>query len=752
MTNHFFRKLLATFSLLGVVTYGVVSACGGGDWDWDWWRGNSSFSPESYVDKSYSPLFFSRGEVFYGVGFDTKHNSRFNEDIVKDWSSYLKNKISTTDLEYFLLNAEAETALSELYKASVDKKDVAEWKNKLDIKDPKVKEFFTFMNYAKQVETGSISHYDYWDYENRDKTYLSWDLAQSLEKKYNTVKDSFLKNRYWFQTMKAYFYGDNPAEAIYFFENTKEKEPKNVLYYRALSYVAGVHYQNKDYTTANYLYSIVFDKCPEMRVVTAYNFHPQNQTDFNASLQIAKDTNEKAALWALLGYYADERTAIKEIFKIDPKSSHLDYLLTRLINKEESRLSDISFTNTVKYREDIKKRLDKESYALVSSIAKSQKTGKPYLWNIAAGYLETYNGNFRAAADYFKISESQIPNTALAKDQLRLLKLINTVSEMNAITVKDEQKLLPELQWLYFTLPNDVNAEASQFRYHQASAWSKKYIASLYNAKKNSVFSELFNRDNRFYANSKQLENMKTFLAKKDKTAWEQLAQNIYTVKLADIYEFQAITSTYNNKIDEAVAFMEKAENLKNTELYGNPFNGGIKDCHDCDHRAPQRIKYSKLNFLKKVKEMQDKVNSGEDVYNNSILLGNAFYNITHYGNARVFYEANIMAEDSSSPYVLEYNQKILLNCSIADMYYKKAFDAATTAEQKARCTYMRAKCERNTFYNQSGYKRYDYIRDRVLFKAWDGFKKLEKEYSNTRYYQQVINECGYFRKYLKME
>jgi len=34
---------------------------------------------------------------------------------------------------------------------------------------------------------------------------------------------------------------------------------------------------------------------------------------------------------------------------------------------------------------------------------------------------------------------------------------------------------------------------------------------------------------------------------------------------------------------------------------------------------------------------MQEKVAAKEEVYTNSLLLGNAFYNITHFGNARIF-------------------------------------------------------------------------------------------------------------------
>jgi penicillin-binding protein-related factor A (putative recombinase) len=85
-------------------------------------------------------------------------------------------------------------------------------------------------------------------------------------------------------------------------------------------------------------------------------------------------------------------------------------------------------------------------------------------------------------------------------------------------------------------------------------------------------------------------------------------------------------------------------------------------------------------------------------------------------------------------------------------MYYQKALVAAITNEQKAKCFYMISKCERNEYYNAK-YKLvtswWEISDDKINFLAWDGFKTLKKDYSQTKYYQEVINECGYFRTYV---
>ena len=154
---------------------------------------------------------------------------------------------------------------------------------------------------------------NYWDYDsNANQKTVDGKLVSLFEKRYNSEKDSFLKNRYWFQTIKALFYQGDYEKTVTFFNKTQNDVPKNTLYYRALSYLAGINYKNKNYALSNYQYSIVFNKCPTMRIVTAYCFHPQEETDWNQSLAMAKTNEEKAALWALQGYYNDEVRSIEK--------------------------------------------------------------------------------------------------------------------------------------------------------------------------------------------------------------------------------------------------------------------------------------------------------------------------------------------------------------------------------------------------------------------------------------------------------
>jgi hypothetical protein len=747
MMNLFSRNAIVGFSsLFFIVIYAVCSD--GGDWYNNY---GSNFAPETFVDKSYEPLFLS-GEMFYGdESYDDNHVNRFSDAIVKDWKGYLGNSMAEKEIRYFAIKDSSATDFWKICKDIQAKKKTSVWKNKFDIADVKVINFFNFLKAASKVDEFSMTRMS-WDYDSNQSASLpKLPVAEVkyIENTYNNFKDPFLKNRYWFLAMKANFYSVDKNNTILFFNKTQANVPKNTLFYRGMAYVAGVLYKSKDYARSNFLYSVVFDNCAELRKTTTYSFHPQDQKDFNLSLEMAKTNEQKASLWALYGYYADASEAVGKMYELNPKSEHLEFMLTRLINSEEASLNNLPFKNIPEYKKMIKDSLNKKSYNLITKIAQNKSTLKPYLWETAAGYYEIFNGDYAKANLYFNQAEKTMTKTDLSKNQLRLFRLINNIASTDKMNAKSEKLLLEELVWLYAL--GKKEDYSSKFRYSNAIGWSQNYISKLYNAQKDIVMEEMFVRNPDFYLNPTNLESMKAFFAKSNKSPWENMAASIYSVSEDDIYDYQAVTFTFKNDIDNAVIHMEKAPTANAVVLYGNPFNGNIKDCHDCDHVAYQKRKFTMLEFLKTVQEMQQNIKKGVDVYTNSLLVANAFYNISYFGNARLFYEGNIMGEYGNG-ISYEYNgisnkyYDMLCGNKYAKIYYEKALAAAQNKEQKAKCIYMLTKLERNIFYET---KDFDYS-DKA-FKAFEGFKKLKKDYADTKYYQDVINECGYFRTYAGM-
>lgn len=296
----------------------------------------------------------------------------------------------------------------------------------------------------------------------------------------------------------------------------------------------------------------------------------------------------------------------------------------------------------------------------------------------------------------------------------------------------------------------------------------RNYLSALYNAQKNLVMSEIICPQNGFYENINHSVAVEKFLLKTNKTPWEAFWTKEYRFTLGEIYESRAIYAFYKDDLDKAIAEMKKipfesqqiydeqakkmvSKQLKLSEssLPANPFNGFIQDCHDCEH-AKKRTPYTKISFLQKVKEMEEKLAKGEDMYNNALLLGNAFYSASYFGNSRAFYYNDIL-DETAGFFVNKQNVAILLNMTNAKKYYQIAQQHASTDEQRAKIAYMLAKVERNEFYNKQYYSEDNIYgvslwKNEIAFKDWQGFKELRK-YPHTQYYKDVIRECGYFRK-----
>ena len=747
MKNQFLQKLLVLFSTSTLLVYGTIYACGGGDWDWFY---DSNFAPEAFVGSAYTPLFLS-GDIFYD-GTETDFISRFDGEIITDWKGFLGDKMSDAQIKYFLIDSSYADVmiLKSFYKSGKSTAKVKRLKDRFDISDSKVKSFIEFLALAKDVEKVSVFS-DPWSYEALEYPILKdAALVANLKKMYQNENDAFLKNRYWFQYIKSLFYSRKYSEIVAFFEQTADNQPKNDLYYRAVGYVAGLHYKNQEYSKSNYLFSMIFDENVKMRKTALYNFHPQDDLEWANTLALAKSPKEKSALWALNGYYNDEVLAIRKIAELDPKNPNLDFLLTRVINKIESQIdTSLKDKSIVEYRQSVQKVVDPETLKLINSIASADKVESPYLWFSAQGYILSLTADFKAADKAFAQAEKHLPENNLAIAQLGLLKVVNRINATTTIKSGDIAQLTADFEWLTVEIPAQ---KIENLRYEKAIIWIKEYYSRLYKENENSVMAELFAPSKDFYTNEAEIEKMKILFTKTDKTKLEQLAINQYYVNFNDILNFQAKTAFYSDNVADAIVYMKNSGSLQNLEFQSNPFNAFIKDCNDCEHQKRQKRKFSKIDFLNTIQKMQLDLANNIDSHSNALLLGNAFYNTTFYGSGRAFYEGKIFGDASNIPAYEIWARDYITNMDLAKKYYSLAFKNATNDEQRAKSQYMLAKCERNEYFH-SKLKNTEYYyfwnAEEPNFIAWKGFKALKNEYRNTKYYQEVLQECGYFKTYV---
>ncbi len=748
MTHKSFKKWLTICGSLALLTVGykVVKACSDVI---EWFPYVTNITPESLAeDDAYKPFFYS---MFYYED-TTTHTSRFSDINVQEWYKYLNNKVDTATIARVMYRT-GKVGVGLLHsKMSVPSKQIADSLQRSFVQlhkgGERSKNFLAYLSLALQAESYASPPEQGWYYDySQPKVSALNGLEAKLMQAFSNEKDAFIKERIWFQLVRYYFFYDQ-QKGISFFEKTKHDFSPSNIYYRTLSYAAGCYYKLKQYPTANYYYSLVFEGNNRLKTTAHWSFHPQEESDWNATLLMAKTANEKATLWEILGLsYSDELRSMKEIHKLLPNSAKMNTLLIRLLNISELNYGEVTA--------DSARQVLKESYDWISLRANDGKVHNPFLWNVSAGYLAFLMHNYSDANTFYQKAKSTLnTNNELAANQLRLLVLINEVARLERITANDENRLLPDLQWLYF-FSNEDYYSTDVFRTLHAQNWIRQTLSQKYLAQGDAVKAQCFVFDRAFYTNAQNLVNYQAFIQKSKLTAYDAFCHKQTTVKLADLYDYQAVKEVLKD------GDLQKASNWfalsgYTVVLLGNPFNGKIQDCHDCDHAAPQRVKYTKGKLVQKLIEMKGYIAEGKDVYNNALLVGNAFYNMSFYGNARYFYEGTIIGNGMHQPEYIDFRfRRQLTDNSVAYKYYQLALQNATNDEQRARCLYMMAKCERNHWYNRTiyqftdnEYSYYDYYSS-PHFVRWNSFTQM-KPYAHTKFYKDAIRECGYFRKAMK--
>lgn len=678
--------------------------------------------------------------------------------IVDEWYSYFNGCIEKSSLSYLLTTANP-GEIDSVYNHYKGKIAVLPSKmpqlKALKSDKKKINAFFDYLLLAKSAETFAATDITLgWDPQPQVATPVS--LEAPLLKQFKKAKDPFIKQRLWFQLVRYYYFTERTdsnvtsasSKTLYTFNSYKNVFPQNMMYYRTLGYVAGWYHKNKDYAMSNYLYSLCYSYSKEAKVPAKWSFRPQEEADWVKTLALAKTTTEKVTLWHLLGIYYDPQRAVREIIKLDPKSEKLDLLLSRIVNTTEYNLGN--FYQSTPDTAAIQNL--KENTVLVSDIALKNNTAKPYFWNLAAGYLNFMNRDYTAARSFYNAASPQLPKTdRLVMAQYKILDWTLYVRSLKKIDATAEAQMIEPLNW-FANLKQEKDTIPS-LRFYKALDESISDISDLYKKQGDLVKANAFKSYTSFYTDNNRIEQMKVLLQKQHKTTFEQAMLRYYPFDLHDLNYHQSQVLTYQDKIDEAIFRMNESKS-GGFLMPANPFNININDCHDCDHSLKQTKQLYALDVLKAMQSMKAQISQGKNVYNNAYLLANAFYNISFYGNSRQFYQADVMQAEGNTPFEIPSAfRSMLLSNKIAEKYYLMAAGAAKTKEQKARCMFMAGKCDLNEHYNlvynkpeNANSSYWDVDIDPVFFTKY--FSVLKNQYRDTRFYEEAIKECGYFRSY----
>ena len=764
------QNYLSIFTLslmLGIAGMGaqIAFATGGGDYCDDM-ECNSFFAPEVIDNPSESPMFRSQ-HFFYGYARDRGH-ARGSVDTANlfEWQSYFNYKLSQEQLKFLVYKMSLEDVrnLARTIKDTYEYPLTAEAKAIGDVlirsfEKNRVLEVLAYLDFAKTAEPlfTRKSGYDSWDSQSIATS--AFPEAQSLVKtsqaRLMATADKFLQARYRFQMIRVMCYSGQYADAQKYYEENigTFDEDSRTIKFRFMSAASGAFYKDKKYSMANYLNSLIYDRSIELKRGAFFSFHPQEEADFRETLNLAKTSHQKQVVWQMFGVYADGLTAITEIYKLDPASNLLPLLLVREVNKAEEDWSShhngmeagfdsITRGNTRDDREVIgKKRLE-----LIKAIADAKNTYRPNVWNLAVGHLLALGGDSAEAERYLQLALNDSDRSPSFRNQLRMSFLFARNRGMKTVDPAQESYLGHELKWL----AKFKGSDQDQFRAETLNNWSRKFLSKLYADASDSLRSlMLWDRPKGAeYRSQSFLDSLMAFRQKASGSSlFDQMLALTYPYSNEQLQELKGINFAFDGQMAEAKDSFSQSGELGLIKMGKNPFETRMKDCFECNDKVPTPD-LTRMDFVAKMVNLKlESAGANEKAAQASLELGHGYYNISHYGVNRDFSGTRYSNFPSRGKngrvdsHAKDYSQ------DRAEAAYVAASKISKDKEFQAKALFQAAKAEQNRWYvqNREANGDIDLPQPRVYF------QQLKNGYADTKYYQEIIGECGRFRRYIGM-
>jgi hypothetical protein len=343
-------------------------------------------------------------------------------------------------------------------------------------------------------------------------------------------------------------------------------------------------------------------------------------------------------------------------------------------------------------------------------------------------------GDSQSAEAYILKASKSMPDVPELRAQARMSLLFARVRAIQSIDRPQEPYLAQEFPWL------QKLAAANNDRAGNLNKWTLEHLSDVYLKGGDTIRSLMLNDAprNDMYRSVAGFDMILAFL-RNASSPFDRFLVTNYKYSPEQIQELRGLQFLYAGDLANAVEAFRLAGNDVRKDLNADPFTIHIKDCHECDYRAPH-TKYSKLSFAERMLSLSQAAQGrGEAAAAASFDLANGFYNMSYYGNGRDIYDTvhgNLGPRFTDNP-----DTELALNMNLAQKYYVQAFNLTSNKEFLARATFMAAKTEQNRYYNT-----------RKDPQPQSYFRMLKDSFADTQYYREIIRECSTFRSYLGVQ
>ena len=590
---------------------------------------------------------------------------------------------------------------------------------------------------ARQVEP--FASFEMYDPDGNQKTVQAPPAALgTVARDGMKTKDPFLVQRFAFQALRIAFYQRDWNAVVAFYDRNTAvlATPSQDLAWRARHYLAGALSRRGTKGRANLELARIGANYKPLAGLAVLEFKPSEDVDFKESLKLAKTIREKTELWQLVGITKDGIVASEEILRLDPKSNLVALLLVRELEKAESRGAEMFDT-----KPDPKQlAAQKKQYAQIDQLAQSliaRGGDRPWLMELISGHLAAKRGDLTTARTRINRAIAARPGDAKVASQARASLSVALAASWRLGDGAAETELAAAMAGIdpKFSRVTSVRGEV-RGKLAKAYVSAGKLVDAEFltpgSADATDDDERARNTGNRI-AKGKPNWQQRTFLdamiarAAKKTTPFEKFVVD-GSFKPEDLQFELGLRYLLDGDFVAAQKLLRPTAKKWGTD----PFVIHIRDCHDCDHEKYEKAKWDHANVVDRLIELDAKVKTGgEPGAEAALQIGNVLYNLTYWGNARqATAETHQRTEDAS----------------LAMKYYKKAHDLSKNRELKVKAAFLAAKAELGTLLGADSTGAAP-AAGLPLPRTWF---PVVKQYANTRYYKEILKECGHFASWAK--
>lgn len=653
------------------------------------------------------------------------YEEKNKEENLKEWQKELKNTYNLEEIEKFVYKRE----------------------NLEKLKDKEI------LDYIKLVEKQE-KHVTYNYYMSDEEKAKLKDYKQLLNEALNKIENtnsSWLKIRYFYLALRlAHYKKQNPLEIYEKYKYLLQDDTKTIAKDWILALNAGALVKSGEIVKGVYEFSKLFDEDKINSHLSYYNFfHIKTNDQWNELLNLAKTPEEKTKFYALraLNENSNILEELKNIYALDKNSKWFEFVLFRELLNTQHYFDQYS---------DYERNFDFKKYI---EFLKEVKKDDMYLVNLSLAYLNLYEKNFDESS---KITQELLKNYPKSHE-VQTLAYVLYLQQLKNIDIKTENDIYEKMISL---TKNETNS--SSIHDYTFVILEKLYLEK--NDKLNAFLANHINYLDEAVFDLSLLEKFETFMKNpKDSKMKEYFAQvyaknNKLTEENNNFILSESLINAKTKLLINNLKFKEALTlnaSILSEKVQFNPFNGLIKG----NNRSGKQDTMSLKEFLEKILVIQNELEKNPKSVMDNYLFANALYNLSYFGNS------NILTTVYRSVYSFnDYDlQKEKIDLSIK--HYTIAKNEAKEKEFKAKITYMLAKAELASYdikyskkeqdYYNKDLSRYDlerfwYFRNEKIYDEYiknnygKYFDILKKDFSDTKYYNELIKECANLRVYEK--